>query len=58
MTYGFPEALAAFADAGVDLGVLTTFETVLEQALAIGQLTTGAADAVRSWLRDPHGWSA
>jgi orotate phosphoribosyltransferase len=58
VTYGFPDALLAFADAGVDLGVLTTFETVLYEAEAMGRIDADAAATARAWLRNPHGWSA
>jgi orotate phosphoribosyltransferase len=57
ITYGFPEATRAFADASVDLHVLTTFESVIEEALASGRLDSEGARVARSWLADPHGWA-
>lgn len=56
ITYGFTEALDAFTEAGVTLTTLTTFETVLAEALAIGTIDERQADLVRSWLADPHAW--
>jgi orotate phosphoribosyltransferase len=58
VSYGFRGALRAFADAGVDLGVLTTFETVLDEGVASGRIDRAAADVVRAWLADPQGWQA
>lgn len=56
VSYGFTEALEAFAEAGVALGVLTTFEVVLDVAVVSGRVGEAAATAVREWLADPHGW--
>jgi orotate phosphoribosyltransferase len=58
VSYGFPEAVGAFADAGVSLAVLTTFKTVLDEAVATGGVKMGAAAVVQDWLADPHGWTA
>jgi orotate phosphoribosyltransferase len=56
ITYGFAEALEAFATAGCRLTTLTTFDTVVDAALAAGDIDDRAADLVRSWLADPHAW--
>jgi len=58
ITYGFAATLEAFSAAGVSLRVLTTFETVLDEAIASGSLEVGSAQVVRAWLADPHGWQA
>jgi orotate phosphoribosyltransferase len=58
ISYGFAEAVAAFEDAGVGLSVLTTFETVLNEAVEARHVTAEAAQVVRDWLADPHGWVA
>lgn len=58
ITYGFAEAFEAFEAAGVQLTTLTTFETVLAEALGAGLVEARQAELVHSWLRDPHGWSA
>ena len=58
ISYGFPEATEAFAAAGVRLHTLTGFEAVLNGALGRGLLDEDGAEAVRDWLREPHGWRA
>jgi orotate phosphoribosyltransferase len=56
ITYGFSEALAAFDEAAVTLTTLTTFGTVVAEALSAGTIDEREADLVRSWLADPHAW--
>ncbi len=56
ITYGFVEALDAFAEAKVRLTTLTTFGTVVAEALARGTIDEREATLVRSWLTDPHAW--
>jgi orotate phosphoribosyltransferase len=58
VSYGFAEAARGFADAGLSLGVLTTFEVVLDEGVATGRVDAVSAQAVRQWLADPHGWPA
>jgi len=58
ITYGFRESLEAFDAAGVRLTTLTSFETVLMEALAVDAIDERAAGLVRSWLADPHAWDA
>ena len=56
ITYGFAEARSAFDAAEVQLTTLTTFELVVEEALAAGSIDRREADLVRDWLADPHAW--
>ena len=56
ITYGFAQAGQAFAAAAVALTTLTTFETVVDQALARGVVDEREAALVRAWLADPHTW--
>jgi orotate phosphoribosyltransferase len=56
ITYGFIEATDAFDAANCRLTTLTTFETVVREALASGAIDARTADLVRGWLSDPHGW--
>jgi orotate phosphoribosyltransferase len=56
ITYGFSEAVEAFAAAGVTLTTLTTFDTVVDAALVSGTIDEREAALVRSWLADPHAW--
>lgn len=58
ISYGFPDAQSAFQQAGVKLHTLTSFDVVLARTLARNVLSAADADAVRTWLRDPHSWSA
>lgn len=56
ITYGFAEAMEAFEAADVRLTTLTTFETVVTEALSTGAIDERGAELVRSWLADPHAW--
>ena len=56
-TYGFAEAEAAFAEAGVLLVTLTDFEALAEAARLSGALGPGAWATLRDWRDDPAGWS-
>ncbi len=56
ITYGFREALEAFRAAGVALTTLTSFDTVVNEAVAAGIIDEPGASIVRSWLADPHAW--
>jgi len=58
VSYGFAEAVQAFARAGVRLHAATDFEMVLELALETGALDEQGAAVVRDWLGDPQGWAA
>jgi orotate phosphoribosyltransferase len=49
ISYGFPEADRAFAEAAIGLHVLTTFETVIEASLATGSVTAGVHMAGPGW---------
>lgn len=57
ISYGFREAVDAFAAAGVKLHTLTTFDEVLALAQSAGKLSGEDAASVSAWLRDPHGWA-
>jgi len=57
ISYGMPEAVEAFARAGVQLHSLTNFETVLQVATERGIIDETGAASVREWLSEPHGWA-
>src|SRR5579875_1918647 len=57
ISYGFEEAGRAFAEAEVRLHTLTGFDAVLAAAQTRGVLDERNAEAVRDWLKDPHGWA-
>jgi orotate phosphoribosyltransferase len=56
--YGFPQAAAAFENAGVQLHVLCGLPALLEAALRKGQFDQDALMLILDWSRDPHGWTA
>ena len=55
-SYGFAGMPQAFDDAAVRLTVLTTVATILDEAVAVGDIDEAAADDIRGWLADPAGW--
>ncbi len=57
ISYGFPEAVERFRDAGVRLHTLTSFPEVLEAARERAMMDEAAAAIVEDWLRDPRGWA-
>jgi len=57
ISYNFTEAVDQFADAGVRLHPLTTFEAVLEIAVQRSMIDAAGAASVRDWLSDPRGWA-
>jgi orotate phosphoribosyltransferase len=57
ISYGFPEAMSSFHEAGVRLHTLTSFPEVLEVARKRAMMDEAAAAVVEDWLRDPHGWA-
>jgi orotate phosphoribosyltransferase len=57
ISYGFPEAVELFAQHGVALHATTTFEVVLELAVAGGSIDAVGAVLVLDWLREPRGWA-
>lgn len=56
-SYGFPEAMEAFTEAGVRLHTLTNFNVILEEAEKMGKFGADQLQNIREWLGDPRGWS-
>lgn len=56
ISYGFEEAVHAFARENVRLHALTTFADVLSVGKASGRIDDADAASVEEWLRDPRGW--
>ena len=56
-SYGFAEADAAFASAGLPLHVLTTFGALVAAARADGALSDADLDTLAEWRRDAAAWS-
>lgn len=57
ISYGFPEAVEAFAKANVRLHATTDFQAVLAVAKERGVLDDNSAAVVSDWLQEPHGWA-
>lgn len=55
-TYGFDIAREHFDKAGVALGVLTDYETLMKQALKAGYVTDKQIELLRSWRDNPSEW--
>ena len=56
-SYGFQEAATAFANADVQLYVLTTFKVIVEQARQTGYFGDDVVSIITNWLDDPHDWT-
>lgn len=57
IAYGFKEAVESFAREKVNLHSLTTFPTVLEEALSQGKFNKEEYKIIQDWFNDPHGWA-
>jgi orotate phosphoribosyltransferase len=58
VSYGFHEAVDAFASAGVRLHTLTSFPVIQAEALASGRFDAATVAIVEDWLADPVGWAS
>jgi len=56
-SYGLPQAQAAFAAAGIDIAVLSSFEVLSREAEARGIMDTAGSEALRAWRSDTVAWS-
>lgn len=56
-TYGFPQAEEAFVEAGVQLHALTSYQSLVEQALQLGQINEEQVNTLLKWRSDPAGWT-
>ena len=56
ISYRFPEAESAFAQAELKLHTLTDFDVLLESALERGDLEESQLPLVRRWFADPQAW--
>jgi orotate phosphoribosyltransferase len=57
ISYGFPEAVELFKNAGIRLHAATTFQAVLESALQSKMIDEAGAAVVRDWLQEPRTWA-
>ena len=58
LRYDFANATERFAEAGVRLHTLTTFEALLACADETGVLDANGVEPLQDWLADPQGWAA
>lgn len=56
--YGFPEATAAFVERGITLHTLSDYNTLVNEAAAIGYVTPDDLATLRQWRENPQGWGA
>ncbi|MGI9159889.1 MAG: orotate phosphoribosyltransferase, partial [Saprospiraceae bacterium] len=56
--YGFPEAAAAFEAAGVPFRTLSYYNTLIEEAVAMGYIPEQDLGALRAWRENPPKWGA
>lgn len=56
-SYGFPAAGRAFEQADVKLQTISTYPTLLEEAVATGAISDEEATTLSSWREDPRAWS-
>lgn len=57
ISYGFAEAREAFAAANVHLHTLTTFKTILDEAVCSGKFNPSDQHIITHWLTDPYNWT-
>ncbi len=55
-TYGFPEALEAFKNAGVKLFTLSDYHTLIEMAVETGYIEENQVELLSRWREDPSAW--
>jgi len=55
-TYGFPQAVANFEEAGCRLVSLSNYNILLDLALENGYITEKDADLLAEWRTDPENW--
>jgi len=53
-TYEFPQALEAFANAGIPLATLSSYSKLVEAAGEIGAITSEEMAVLHSWREDPQ----
>jgi orotate phosphoribosyltransferase len=56
-SYGLPKATAAFAEAGIEAAVLSSFEVLAAEAESRGLLDRSGAEALKAWCSDSVAWS-
>lgn len=57
VSFDFAESREAFAAADVRLHTLTTFNTILDEAIHIGKFNPSEQHIITNWLSDPYNWT-
>jgi orotate phosphoribosyltransferase len=55
-TYGFPQADAAFEQAGVKLVTLSNYPALIERAIGKGLVTSEQEEILLNWRQNPASW--
>jgi orotate phosphoribosyltransferase len=55
-TYGFPVAKENFKNADVPLTTLCDYNTLIEEAIQTGYISSGSLDTLSEWRQDPGNW--
>jgi orotate phosphoribosyltransferase len=55
-TYGFPQADAAFEQAGVRLVTLSNYPALIERAIGKGLVTSEQEEILLNWRQNPASW--
>jgi orotate phosphoribosyltransferase len=55
-TYGFKVAVDNFSQSGVTLIALSNYDTLIEEASAIGYITISQLENLKRWRTDPQNW--
>ncbi|MFO7658247.1 MAG: orotate phosphoribosyltransferase [Bacteroidales bacterium] len=55
-TYGFNLSVGKFAEAKCSLYTLSSYDTLLEEALAAGHIGYENLEVLKSWRKDPENW--
>jgi orotate phosphoribosyltransferase len=55
-TYGFPQADAAFEQAGVKLVTLSNYPALIERAIGKGLVTSEQEEILLNWRQNPATW--
>jgi orotate phosphoribosyltransferase len=56
--YGFPQAAAAFVEAGVPFDTLTDYQTLIQEAAQTGAIAPQELNTLSQWSNNPQGWGA
>lgn len=56
--YGFANANAAFSEKNIDFQTLTNYETLIQEATAMGYVTESDLITLKKWRENPAGWGA